>query len=105
MIQDDRQKQYSGFERRKYFRYQLLYSPRDAKISIDGREYKILDISREGIRIEVDKKASFAQQIEGTVVFSDGTTQQIKGGIVWMQDGEIGLKLAAPCDELTPGDD
>ena len=87
------QGKYSGFERRKYFRHQLLYSPREAKLTINDRDYKVLDISQEGIRVEIDENMSFGKEVQGTLTLSNGESRDVKGTIVWMQDNEIGLKL------------
>ena len=87
------QDKYSGSERRKYFRYQLLFSPKEAKFTIDDRDHKVLDISHEGIRFEVDKDMSFGKEVQGTLTLSNGESRAVKGTVVWMQDNEIGLKL------------
>lgn len=84
---------YGGFERRQYFRYQLLYSPKEAKLTIDDQDYSVLDVSHEGIRFVFDNDISFGKEVQGTLTFSDGESRDVKGTVVWMQDNEIGLKL------------
>ena len=87
-------RQYSGFERRKYFRYNLIYLPRDkVKLIIGDIEYEVLDISRGGLRFVYDSKIDLGMQIQGVIKFSDDESRAIEGVIVWGKDSEVGMKF------------
>jgi len=93
MMTDSGQTEYGGFERRKYFRYNIIYSPKEAKLAIGNHEYKVLDTSFVGLRFEAKDNMPFEKEIHGTLTFSDGESRAVQGSIVWMQDNEIGLKF------------
>lgn len=87
-------KQYSGFERRKYFRYNLIYLAREkVKLIIDNLEYDVLDISRGGLRFLYDSEIDLGMQIQGIIKFSDDESRAIEGKIVWGKDNEVGMKF------------
>ena len=93
-------KEHAGMERRKYFRYQLIYSPKDAKLTIGDHDYRVMDLSVDGLRVQIDNDFPFGKEIRGTITFSDGESKVIEGSIVWMQDNEIGLKFKETPDNL-----
>jgi hypothetical protein len=93
MAKDYGRKKYSGFERRMYFRYKLIYSPRRAILTIEGQDYKVLDMSTEGLRFVADTDMPSGKDIRGVLTFSDGESMVIEGTVVWMQEDEIGVKL------------
>jgi len=87
-------KQYSGFERRKYFRYNLIYIAREkVKLIIGNIEYEVLDISRGGLRFSYGSEIDLGMQIQGVIKFSDDETRAIEGKIVWGKDREVGVKF------------
>jgi hypothetical protein len=86
-------KEPTGMERRRYFRYQLIYSPKDAKLTIGDHDYLVLDFSVDGLRFKIDDDFPFGREIRGTITFSDDESRDIEATIVWMQDNEIGLKF------------
>ena len=87
-------KQYSGFERRKYFRYNLIYIAREkVKLIIGNIEYEVLDISQGGLRFLYDNEIDLGMQIQAIIKFSDDESRAIEGKIVWGKDSEIGMKF------------
>lgn len=90
-------KQYSGFERRKYSRYNLIHLPKKGiKVIIRNSEYKVLDISQGGLRCSYDNEIELGTHIEGIVKYSDSESKAIEGEIVWAKNREIGLKFKNP---------
>ena len=85
---------YSGFEKRKYFRYNLIYlSGKRVKLIVGNREYKVLDISQGGLRFAFDNEIEIEDQIQGSIKFSDDEAQAVEGKIVWKKGREVGLKF------------
>jgi len=95
MVNGPGQKKYGDFERRKYFRYKLIYSPKEAILTIENHDYKVMDISSEGLRFLVDGDIPFEKEIHGTLTLADGESRVIEGTIVWIHENEIGLKFKA----------
>lgn len=90
---------YRGFERRKYFRYNLIYPPgSELKLIIDHREYEVLDISQGGLRFFYDGDIDMGMQIQGMIKFSDDESVAIQGKVVWGKGNEVGMKF----DNLLP---
>ena len=90
---------YRGLERRKYFRYNLIYLPqREVKLIIDHREYEVLDISQGGLRFSYDGEIDMGMQLQGIIKFSDDESIAIEGKVVWGKDSEVGMKF----DNLLP---
>ena len=87
-------KQYRGFERRKYFRYNLIYlNGKKVKLIIDNREYDVLDISQGGLRFSYDSEIDMGLQIQGIIKLSDDESIVIEGKVVWGKDSEVGMKF------------
>ena len=48
-------KEYDGPERRQYFRYNIIYSPKDtAMLKIGTKQFEVLDFSQGGLRFLKD---------------------------------------------------
>lgn len=91
-----KKKKYDGPERRQYFRYNLIYAPKDkAKLKIGTHEYEVLDMSAEGLRFKNDSETITQKKICGVLEFSSGETRIIEGEIIWEQKNEIGLKFTS----------
>lgn len=89
-------KKYDGPERRQYFRYNLIYAPKDnATLKIGTHSYEVLDMSEEGLRLKNDGEAIMGKKICGVLEFSDGETRMIEAEIIWEQENEIGLKFTS----------
>ncbi len=87
-------KQYSGFERRKYSRYNLIHLPKKGvKLIIRNSEYKVLDISQGGLRCSYDNEIELGTQIEGIIKYSEDESKAIEGKVVWAKNREVGLKF------------
>lgn len=87
-------KQYRRFERRKYFRYNLIYlTGEKIKLIIDNLEYDVLDISQGGLRFSYDSEIDMGMQIQGIIKYSDNESIAIEGKIVWGKDSEVGMKF------------
>jgi len=87
-------KKYDGPERRQYFRYNLIYAPKDkAKLKIGTHEYEVLDMSEEGLRFKNDSETIMEKKVCGVLEFSNGETRMIEAEIIWEQENEIGLKF------------
>lgn len=88
------EKTYEGPERRKYFRYNVIYSPQhQANLKIGDRLFSILDYSERGLRFSRQDNFRIAHRIHGTVIYSNGKVEEIIGEIVWQTDKEIGLRF------------
>ena len=86
------QKKYSGPERRKYFRHNLIYVPKKTAIlSIGHHRFNVLDLSDGGLRFINDKGIALANRIQGTLILSETDTRKISGEIVWEIGDETGL--------------
>ncbi len=86
-------KRYEGPERRKYFRYKVIYAPKHkARLVINGREFTVLDFSEGGLRFAKDRKTKIDHHVRGRLIYADGKTRQIDGEIVWDHDTEAGLQ-------------
>lgn len=86
-------KKYDGPERRKYFRYNIIYAPKErARLEIDNDQFEVLDFSRGGLRFFKDNPADIENRFQGKLIFSDGTTKEIKAEIVWELNNEVGIK-------------
>jgi len=89
-------KKYDGPERRQYFRYNLIYAPKDkAKLTIGTDVYEVLDLSAEGLRFKNDSDTITEKQVYGVLEFANGETRMIEGEIIWEQENEIGLKFTS----------
>ncbi|MBC8392575.1 MAG: PilZ domain-containing protein [Deltaproteobacteria bacterium] len=80
-------------ERRKYFRHNLIYAPRKAKLKIEDSDYEVKDISKGGLRFLSDEKLE--KQIRGILTVSGNDPEAIEGIIVWRIGNEVGLKFKA----------
>jgi len=86
-------KQYGGLERRKYFRYNVIYAPRkQAKLKINTDQFDVLDFSQGGLRFLKDKPVNIKNHFHGELMFADGSSQEIKAEIVWELNKEVGIK-------------
>jgi len=85
--------EYGDSERRKYFRHNLMYAPRKAKLKIEDCDYEVKDISKGGLRFLSDAKLE--KQIRGILTVSDNEPKAIEGIIVWRIGNEVGLKFKA----------
>ena len=91
-----KEKKYAGPERRQYFRYNLIYAPKDkAMLKIGTHEYEVLDMSVEGLRFKNDGGLITQKQVHGVLEFSSGETRIVEGEIIWEQENEIGLKFTS----------
>jgi hypothetical protein len=87
-------KTYDGPERRQYFRYNLIYSPKDkAKLVIGTQEYEVMDMSEMGLRFIKKTDTILEKQITGTLKLSNGKNKIIKGEIVWQRGDEVGVRF------------
>ena len=87
---------YDGPERRQYFRYNLIYAPKDkARLKIGTHEYDVLDISAEGLRFKNNSEILIKKKVAGVLEFSSGETRNIEAEIIWEQENEIGLKFTS----------
>lgn len=86
-------KSYNGPERRKYFRYNVIYAPKQARLKIGDQHFQVLDYSEGGLRFTKQKNFKSDRQIKATLVHADGRSEDIVGEIVWQTDKEIGLKF------------
>ena len=85
---------YDGPERRQYFRYNLIYAPKDkARLKTGTQEYEVLDISEEGLRFKNHSEVIMKKKVAGVLEFSNGETRIIEAEIIWEQGNEIGLKF------------
>ena len=92
-------KPYSGFERRKYCRYNLIYLLQEkVKLIIDDLEYEVLDISRGGLRFLYDSEIDLGMPIQGRIKFSEEESRAITGKVVWDKNNEVGMKF----DDVLP---
>ena len=86
-------KPYDGPERRKYFRYNLIYSPKERiKFKINNDLFDVLDFSQGGLRFIKTNPINVDSHIRGELIFSNGRTKEIIGEIVWELNDEIGVK-------------
>jgi hypothetical protein len=91
-----KKKKYVGPERKQYFRYNLIYAPKDkAKLTIGTHEYEVLDMSAGGLRFKNDSEAIMEKQVCGVLKFASGETRMVEGKIIWEQENEIGLKFTS----------
>jgi hypothetical protein len=89
-----KKQKYDGRERRQYFRYNLIYAPKDkAKLKIGAAIYEVLDMSLGGLRFKNDSGTIMEKKVAGVLEFSSGETRTIEGEIIWEQENEIGLKF------------
>jgi len=87
-------KAYSGIERRKYSRYNLIYLTKyRVKLIINSSVYEVLDISQGGLKFLVDKGIELEKQIKGVIEFSEDESRAVEGKIVWQKDGKVGMKF------------
>ncbi|MDF1594140.1 MAG: PilZ domain-containing protein [Desulfobacterales bacterium] len=85
---------YDGPERRQYFRYNLIYAPKDkATLKIGTHSYEVLDMSKEGLRFKNDGEPIMDKKVSGVLEFSDGDTRMVEAEIIWEQENEVGLKF------------
>jgi len=90
-------KGYDGPERRLYFRYNLIFAPKDkAMLTIGGHVYEVLDMSVEGLRFKNKTGLPIGRQVRALLEFSSGETRTIEGEIVWEKGDEVGLILTKP---------
>lgn len=86
------QKKYSGSERRKYFRHNIIYAPRKkAILSIGHNRFDVMDISDGGLRFINDEGIALGTRIQGTLILSETDARNISGEIVWENGDETGL--------------
>ncbi|MFC1799270.1 PilZ domain-containing protein [Thermodesulfobacteriota bacterium] len=84
---------YDGPERRKYFRYQIIFSPRqEAKLIIGDHTFKVLDFSEGGLRFIKAENINLDRRVNGTLVYSDGKAAEIDGEVIWDVGEEVGLQ-------------
>ena len=82
-----KKQKYDGPERRQYFRYNLIYAPKDkAKLKIGTHEYEVLDMSVGGLRFINDSETIMEKKICGVLEFSSGETRNIEAEIILDQE-------------------
>lgn len=87
-------KQYSGFEKRKYLRYNLVYPSKEkVTLIISDYEFEVLDISQGGLKFLLENGIDMEQQIQGIVRFSENESRAIEGKVVWKKDSYVGIKF------------
>ncbi len=59
-------------------------------------EFKVLDISENGIKFLNDKNLNLQEKIKGELSFPDGETFQINGDIIRKQNAQVILNLKSP---------
>ena len=79
-------------EKRKYPRLKFD-SEKMPVLKVGGKEYVIENISQGGIRLLKAKGIEFEDAVEGEVVFPDGESIPIQGGIVWEHEDVVGLSF------------
>ena len=85
--------QYEGPERRNYFRYNIIFSPRHgAKLIIEGKTFKVLDFSEGGLRFLKEDQNPLGPCVKAQLIYADGKKKSIEGEIVWELGEEVGLK-------------
>ena len=86
-------KRYDGPERRKYFRYNVIYAPKKrAKLKINKDRFDVLDFSQGGLRFLKDQPVNIENRFRGELMFADGSSKEIKAEIVWQLNKEVGIK-------------
>ena len=89
-------KTYDGPERRQYFRYNIIFSPRQgAELTIGNHTFKVLDFSEGGLRFIKDVNFKIERRIRGTLITSDGNSREIDGQVVWDTGEEVGIEYSA----------
>jgi hypothetical protein len=84
---------YDGPERRKYFRYNVIYAPKKrAKLKINKDHFKVLDFSQGGLRFIKDSSVLLERLIQGELIFADGRRKKITAEIIWETSNEVGIK-------------
>jgi len=90
-----KKQKYDGPERRQYFRYNLIYAPKDkATLKIGTDRYEVLDMSTGGLRFKNDGESIMGKKVAGVLEFSSGETRTVEGEIIWERENEIGLKYS-----------
>ena len=91
---------YGGFERRKYFRYNLIFAPRQkARLTTATCEFDVIDFSDGGLRFSKAPDTILERYIQGNLVRADGQSTPVEGRIVWHSGDEAGLEYAPIADE------
>jgi hypothetical protein len=86
-------KKYDGPERRQYFRYNIIYSPKDkARLKINDRHFEVVDFSQGGLRFLKDSPVHLERLFEGEVIFADGRRKKVSAEIIWEINEEVGIK-------------
>ena len=86
-------KEYDGPERRQYFRYNIIYSPKDkAELIIENKQFEVLDFSQGGLRFLKDNPVHLERLIQGELIFADGRIKKITAEIIWEINEEVGIK-------------
>ncbi|MBC8392322.1 MAG: PilZ domain-containing protein [Deltaproteobacteria bacterium] len=82
--------QHVGQEKRKFVR--LIYPPpKRPLLKVRNYEVEVVDISERGIRLFNYMQHEFDKNIQGMVVFQNGTSLEVNGEIVWQFKNELGL--------------
>jgi len=87
--------EYDGPERRQYFRYNLIYSPKDkVRLKIKNKQFDVLDFSQAGFRFLKAGPTRLERLLEGELIYADGRRKKITGEIIWEVNDEVGVKYA-----------
>ena len=85
---------YDGPERRQYFRYHLICSPKQkTRLSIGDVAFDVIDFSDGGLRFVNPERIPIDSPLYGELVLADGQRKQICGEIVWEIETEIGVRF------------
>jgi len=84
---------YDGPERRQYFRYNIIYSPKEqVRLKIKNKQFEVVDLSRGGLRFLKVGRPRLDRLFEGELIYADGRRKTITGEIVWEINEEVGIK-------------
>ncbi len=82
-------------ERRTYHR--VTYPPeKSLELKIGSYTFKVVDISRKGIRFLNPERIKIAEWIGATITLQDGSALAVEGKIIWTDDHLLGVQLLNP---------
>jgi len=84
---------YSGEQRRRYYRikYPLIERP---VITVDKKEYKVIDISEGGVKFFSPVKTfNIGEYINGSIKFHDGEVLEVEGHVLRLQNKRVIILL------------
>ena len=85
---------YDGPERRQYFRYTLICSPKEkARLSVGENIFDVIDFSDGGLRFVNPQRIPLENPLHGELILADGQTKTVCAEIVWKTQKEIGLRF------------